>query len=290
MNIATQTAAKGRTKSCVIALHCSLGSGRQWAGLAEQLGSDYQMIAPDISGYGNNPGPFILPTTLAEEVALIGDRLSEANGPIHLVGHSYGGAVAFKIATDSPFAARVRSLTLIEPVLPTILLDNEKDRRLHERFVHVAHAVYEDLWNGSFLEAIDKFTTFWNGSGPNEPLSAKARIRMIEHVEKLAFDFTSVLAEGNVGAAAAAMTAPTLLFSGGLSPRLTQRIVERLAATIAGAEARHLPNAGHMMPLSHASAVNSAIIRHIARADELAGVPLACGQPSAEIVDLAAMR
>ena len=101
MNIATQTAANGRTKSCVIALHCSLGSGRQWAGLAEQLGSDYQMIAPDISGYGNNPGPFILPTSLAEEIELLGDRFREADGPIHLVGHSYGGAVAFKIATDS---------------------------------------------------------------------------------------------------------------------------------------------------------------------------------------------
>ena len=290
MNMTIQAAVTTRAQSCVIALHCSLGSGRQWAGLAEALGSDYQLIAPDISGYGNNQGPFILPTSLAEEIELLGDRLSEADGPIHLVGHSYGGAVAFKIATDSPFAARVRSLTLIEPVLPTILLDNEKDRRLHERFVQVAHAVYEDLWNGSYLEAIDKFTTFWNGSGHSEPLSAKARLRMIEHVEKLAFDFTAVLAEENVSAAAAALAVPTLLLSGGLSPRLTQRIVERLASVIAGVETRHAPTAGHMMPISHASFVNPEIMAHIVRADELANVSLACGQPSAEIVDLAGMR
>ena len=71
MNMTTQTPVAEPAKSCVIALHCSLGSGRQWAALAEELGSDYQMIAPDISGYGDNPGPLILPTSLAEEVELL---------------------------------------------------------------------------------------------------------------------------------------------------------------------------------------------------------------------------
>jgi hypothetical protein len=35
-------------KSCVIALHCSLGSGRQWAKLAQELGTRFQVLAPDI--------------------------------------------------------------------------------------------------------------------------------------------------------------------------------------------------------------------------------------------------
>ena len=269
MTTSPETSLSGPTTSCVIALHCSLGSGRQWARLVDELGGRHQIIAPDLSGYGNNRGPLELPTTLAKEVELLGDRLAEAAGPIHLVGHSYGGAVAFKIATDSPFACRVRSLTLIEPVLPTLLRDNIADRRLHERFVGVAHAVYEDLWNGSFMEAIDKFATFWNGSAPTEPLSAKARLRMIEHVEKLAFDFMAVLAEDNVTAAAQALRVPTLLFSGGLSPYLTQRIVHRLASVIPDADARHLPAAGHMLPISHAPIVNREIVAHILHADRV---------------------
>ena len=96
---------KTGSKPCVIALHCSLGSGRQWARLAEELGSDYQVIAPDLSGHGANRGPVNLPTTLAEEVALLSDDIGRTEGPFHLVGHSYGGAVAFKIATQSPFEA-----------------------------------------------------------------------------------------------------------------------------------------------------------------------------------------
>ena len=76
----------------------------------------------------------------------------------------------------------------------------------------------------------------------------------------------------------------TLLFSGGLSPYLTQRIVQRLGAIMDGAEVEHLPTAGHMLPLTHASSLNPAIARHIARADELASVPLALDAAPAEAV------
>jgi pimeloyl-ACP methyl ester carboxylesterase len=278
MKVLAQTASKSSIASSVVALHCSLGSGQQWGRLAEELAGSHQIIRPDISGYGDHAGPLLLPTTLSEEIDLLADRLGELTGPIHLVGHSYGGALAFKIATDSPLASRVRSLTLIEPVLPTILRENGADRRLYEHFVRLAHAIYQDLWNGLSLEALEKFLAFWGGSGPTEQLSSKALVRLTEHAEKLAFDFTAVLAERNVTAAAAAIRVPTLLLSGGLSPYLTQRIVWRLASTIVGAETGHLPSAGHMLPISHAAAVNQYISRHIARADELANLTLAAGE------------
>jgi pimeloyl-ACP methyl ester carboxylesterase len=265
-------------KSTVVALHCSLGSGRQWTRLADELGRSHPFIAPDISGYGASTCALDLPLTLAEEVKCVSGHLDEAAGPIHLVGHSYGGAIAFKIATDSAFAHRVRSLTLIEPVLPTLLCESDADRRLHARFAQFGRDVSEDLWNGSVLEAIDKFIEFWNGSGPQDPLPASTRLRMIERADKLAFDFTAALSEENVTIAAASLRVPTLLFSGGTSPYFTQRIVRRLAAIVEGAEIRHLPDAGHMLALSHAAAINPEIARHIARADELAGLSLGLSQ------------
>jgi pimeloyl-ACP methyl ester carboxylesterase len=273
-----------RDQACVVALHCSLGSGRQWKALADELGRGHRFFAPDISGYGANGCALDLPLTLAEEIRAISDTLNDAEGPIHLVGHSYGGAIAFRIATSSPFAHRVRSLTLIEPVLPTLLRDHEADRRLHARFAQVARDVSEDIWNGSVLEAIDQFMTFWNGSGPQDPLPESVKARMFERAHKLAFDFQAAFAEENVAEAAASLGIPTLLLSGGLSPYVTQRIVQRLGEIIDCAEVRHLPDAGHMLPLTHASWVNSAIAGHIARADELAGVPLALEAVLAEAV------
>jgi pimeloyl-ACP methyl ester carboxylesterase len=277
-----------RERACVVALHCSLGSGRQWKTLADELGRSHPFLAPDISGYGTNSCCAVdLPLTLAEEVRCLNGQLNDAEGPIHLVGHSYGGAIAFKIATCSAFAHRLRSLTLIEPVLPTLLCESDADRRLHARFAQVARDVSEDIWNGSALEAIDMFIEFWNGSGPQDPLPPGVRQRMVERADKLAFDFTAAFAEEYVATAAASVRVPTLLFSGGLSPYLTQRIVQRLGAIMDGAEIRHLPAAGHMLPLTHFSSVNSAIAQHIARADELAGVPLAGEAAPAEAVSLA---
>ena len=50
----------------VIALHCSLGSGRQWTRLAEALGRGFEVIAPDLSGYGKNIARTMLPTLRLE--------------------------------------------------------------------------------------------------------------------------------------------------------------------------------------------------------------------------------
>ncbi len=255
---------------CVVALHCSLGSGRQWARLGDALAGTHRLFAPDLCGYGANRGPVDLPMTLAREVELVRADLTEATGPIHLVGHSYGGAIAFKLATDSAFASRVRSLTLIEPVLPTVLRDNAADRRLHDRFASLGQAVHQDLWDGAFMEAIDRFTAFWNGSESSGPLPAKARLRMIEQVERLAFDFMAALGEEDVAAAAGRIRVPTLLVSGGLSPYLTQRIAYRLASIIPGAQLRHFPAAGHMLPITHAEQVNREIVAHIGHAEGLA--------------------
>ncbi|MCC8942098.1 alpha/beta fold hydrolase [Bradyrhizobium sp. Arg68] len=293
-------------RASVVALHCSLGSGRQWEKLAAALGG-YRFLAPDISGYGMRACGRDWPRTLDGEITRLDAELRAVEGPIHMVGHSYGGAIAFRMATASPYAHRIRSLTLIEPVLPTLLReglprhraacgndpagksphtfpdctvrDDPADARLYERFAHIAQIVSKDIFEGAVMEAVEAFTAFWAGSGPGEQFSPSGQLRMIEQADKLACDFAAILALDGVAMAAADLRVPTLLFSGGMSPYVTQRIVAKLASIIDGAGLRHLPAAGHMLPVTHAEQVNREIVRHIMRVDEPATSPAGSAAP-----------
>jgi pimeloyl-ACP methyl ester carboxylesterase len=258
-------------QSCVVALHCSLGSGRQWAPLVAALAHRHRVITPDISGYGDGALAAHAAATLADEVEFLQDRLAALKGPIHLVGHSYGGAIAFQIATASRLAARVRSLTLIEPILPAVLLEQGRDRHLYEHFARLANRVCAALWNNDTPRALDHFLTFWNGEGAVARLSEPALARMAQNAHKLTADFTAGFAATGVLDVARLLTVPVLLFSGGLSPFVTQRVVGRLASSITNARAIHLPSAGHMLAITHAAELNPDIADHIADADEQAG-------------------
>jgi pimeloyl-ACP methyl ester carboxylesterase len=248
----------------VIALHCSLGSGRQWVPLIEAIGPSRRAVAPDISGYGRAVDSLPAAATLAEEVDLLGAQLADVSGPVHLVGHSYGAAIAFEMATASPLASRVRTLTLIEPVLPTILLDDEQDLPLYISFADLATDVRGAVRRGDMLGAVKLFAEFWKDAGaPDRALSEKAAEHFSHVVKKLAADFNAVFARHSVADSARMIEVPTLLLSGGLSPDVTQRIVLRLAKCIKAARVEHLPDAGHMLPITHVTEVNACILDHL---------------------------
>ena len=257
-------------QSAVVALHCSLSSGRQWQPLIAALSHRHHVAAPDISGYGDAPLPMHEPATLASETAALAHALDSLPGPLHLVGHSYGGAIAFHIATASRFAARVRSLTLIEPILPGILLDSAQNRHLYEHFAKLANRVCKALWNGDAPGALETFLTFWNGMEADTRISPQAKLRMEQHAHKLVTDFTAGFAATGIFETARKLSLPVLLFSGGLSPFVTQRVVGRLASAIPNARAIHLPSAGHMLAITHAAELIPDIADHIADADERA--------------------
>ena len=80
LQISRAARGKEREKACVVALHCSLGSGRQWKALADELGRSHRFFAPDISGYGANSCALDLPLTLAEEIRALSGTLNDADG------------------------------------------------------------------------------------------------------------------------------------------------------------------------------------------------------------------
>src|SRR5258706_12365012 len=95
----------------VILLHASASSSAQWRSLTEALQGRWHVLAPDFHGYGQtDPRPEPALPGLGDDAALVDAILGQSTERFHLVGHSYGGAVALRVASDRP--ARLLTLPL----------------------------------------------------------------------------------------------------------------------------------------------------------------------------------
>lgn len=96
----------------------STGGDRHFAGQQVLGDRGYQVIVPDRPGHGRSPYPG-RPDDAEADGAWVTELLGSG---AHLVGHSFGGCVALAAAVMRP--AAVRSLTVIEPAMPTIAMGN----------------------------------------------------------------------------------------------------------------------------------------------------------------------
>ncbi|MCP2341422.1 alpha/beta fold hydrolase [Actinomadura rupiterrae] len=97
-----------------------LSFDRQMTALAAQ---GYRVLAPDQRGYGLSSKPtavadYAMPN-LTKDIALLIERQELA--PVHLVGHDWGAAVAWTLATERPDL--VRSLTVVNCPHPQVLAE-----------------------------------------------------------------------------------------------------------------------------------------------------------------------
>lgn len=116
----------------VVFVHGSFADHRVWEGQRGAISQQYRYIALDQRYYGASPWPddrsnFSLGTH-ADDLATFIERLSV--GKVHLVGHSYGGAVVLALTARRPDL--VRSLFVYEPALGSIVTDPETLKTLAE--------------------------------------------------------------------------------------------------------------------------------------------------------------
>ena len=99
----------------VILLHSSACGNKQWRWLIEDFKDGYRVIALNLFGYGQTtPWPGDRPQTLDDQADLVAALAETGMGqPVHLVGHSFGAAVAMKAALNH--SAQVSGLVLLEP-------------------------------------------------------------------------------------------------------------------------------------------------------------------------------
>ncbi len=99
----------------VVVFVAGLGSGDYLLPHAERLATSRRVLLPDMPGFGDSRGPARL-RSVEEFAAALGALLrDEVDGPVDLIGNSFGTQIALALAETEPDA--VRRLVLIGPTM-----------------------------------------------------------------------------------------------------------------------------------------------------------------------------
>ncbi|TJZ92861.1 alpha/beta hydrolase [Paracoccus gahaiensis] len=240
-----------------LALHCMMGSGSAWGGIAAGLEGRVDLRGFDMPGHGRSDA--WLPQEDAPDYHTAVTRLAAAmiDRPLDLIGHSFGATVALRIAVAAPEA--VRSLTLIEPVLFAASPDAAQDARDRE--------MAELLDQGRDDEAAAAFLAIWRAQELAQmPAPARAQVtRQIRLVaatqDALRHDSARILRPGGLEQ----IGAPVLLIQGDRSPGVIRAVTDALAARLPDVGRASVPGAGHMAPLTHPAQVAGLIAVNLDR-------------------------
>ena len=251
----------GTDRETVVLLHGSASSSGLWRHAKAALQARYRCIAPDLIGYGSSAAwSQQAAFSLEAELRAIEQSLQCCADTLHLVGYSYGGVFALHLALADP--GRVQSLTLIEPVF-FAALKYAGDWSSYFEFCRVRDEFVAALARGDRESAMRRFVDFWTGNDAWMGLSADARASMLKAADKIVLDWQASFAADPGRARLSALAVPTLLVRGSDSPRPMRSLVDALHALMPGSARTVVEGANHLLPLTHASLLTSAILSNL---------------------------
>lgn len=245
----------------VMLLHSGAASSQQWRKLIQSLTPRYRVLAPDLIGHGNTPVTQT-PPTVEHEVALLtalADRIAE---PFHLIGHSYGGAVALELACAMP--DRVASLAMYEPVAFHLLrVAGESEGWAEISAIARRHVALVD--KGDLAGAAMVFIDYWAGKGALLAMPEEMRHYVVGRMRKIAADWQVLLAAKPRAVDYGPLRMPVLLMSGTASPLAARSTAEVLRDLLPDVDWRLLDGQPHMAPVMEPDRVNPLLLGFLER-------------------------
>ena len=177
----------------VMLVHSSVSGAQQWRRLIEDLKTDFHVRAVNLFGYGKTPPwPNEAPQSLDDQARLVETALPANAESIHLVGHSFGGAVAMKLAER--LSGRVTKLVLLE-TNPFFLLKQSGRMNAFAEAMELRNCVKKFGALGEWATAAERFADYWGGAGSWRDMSPKRRNAFAEAMKPNYFEWDAVMNE-----------------------------------------------------------------------------------------------
>ncbi len=242
----------------LVFVHGSLCDQRYWSSQTRTLSRHFLCVSVSLSHYWPADdtglrGEFSWKAHVAE----VAQFISAMNaGPVHLVGHSRGGCVAFHLAREYP--ELVKTLTLADPGGP-LRIDGVAQAALPAATNALRAEVADLIENGAIDAGLEMFVDSVSMPGIWRKSSAAFRTMAVANAGTLPKQFRDPL-PAYERAAAGEVRCPTLLVGGEKSPRMYRDNIDRLAQWIPHAHQRTVAGASHGMNVSHPASFNRLVL------------------------------
>jgi non-heme chloroperoxidase len=187
-------------------------------------------------------------------------------GPVHLIGHSYGGRVATLVAIAHP--ERVRSLVVAETGFTSLLKPKPEWQQAAENQKKVYEAVSEATRTGGAEAGVKMLFEFGGKTGAFDQLPAEQRQRYLDNARTLVPAWREqVQSTSNFACAdASQIKAPVLWIESDSASRTTQLVGEEFARCKPQLERITIPHSEHGMMQDNAAAFNQAVLAFLQKA------------------------
>ena len=240
----------------VVLVPGSCSTGAAWRPVIASWKGRFRYVTTSLLGYGGTAERRTAQDPcISHEAEMLEAVIRKAGGPVHLVGHSFGGLVALAVAFRD--LVPLASLTIVEAPAAELLRECNEDRH-YRAFRQMTESYFADFESGN-QEAIASMIDFYGGAGTYASWPPRVRAYAVETTPVNILDWASAYGFALSGSKLAALNVPTLVLRGGASHAAVQRANELLGTHIREASLMTIAGAAHFMIATHAADVARAV-------------------------------
>lgn len=231
-------------------VHGSWVDHHTWDRVLPGFARGLEVLTYDRRGHGESaPGP--RPHPVRDDAEDLAALLEAVNlHPVHLIAHSYGGAVALRLAIDRP--ELVRSLSIHESTFVGLLGEDPATAPEWERLRADIARLRGFVHRGERERAAEAFVErFASEPGAWARLPSSVRATFVQNADRWAEELGDPDAVVPERPAVHDLLLPAILTEGSLSPPFVHRTNRSLARLLRNSHVQSIPEAGHAPQLTN---------------------------------------